>query len=219
MNVVVIANEKRGVGKTTVTVQLARALSRRHDVVVIDADRQGSTALCFGGSTDGRTSDTTAAQSFPALGSMRELEGRYHYVLVDTAPGVDCGAVLDAVMDAADFALVPMTPDPLAFAATVRTISRLIEPRGLHYSVLLNRIDPSNPRETDAWCGVLDSVYGIPRFEGCLRDYGAHLAAAGPEQARNSFRHDERARGAVADITAVGYELEAQFGPALAGPW
>jgi chromosome partitioning protein len=218
MNVVVIASEKVGVGKTTVTVQLARALSRRHNVLVIDADRQGSVA-CVGGSTDGRKFDTTPAQSFPALGSMRELEDRYHYVLVDTAAGADGGVVLDAVMDAADFALVPMTPDPLAFAPTLHTIGRLIEPRNLHYSVLLNRIDPSNPRETDAWCGVLDSVYGIPRFERCLRDYGSHLAAAGPGQTRNGFRHDERARGVVADITAVGYELEAQFDPALAGPW
>jgi len=43
MNVVAVANQKGGDGKTTATMQLGAALSRRHRVLVVDVDPQQST--------------------------------------------------------------------------------------------------------------------------------------------------------------------------------
>jgi chromosome partitioning protein len=91
MNVIVIANQKGDVGKTTIAMQLGAALSRRHDVLVIDADRQGSAAWCADRSRDSVPFDLAATQSLLALGRIRELAGRYHYVLVDTPSGVESG--------------------------------------------------------------------------------------------------------------------------------
>lgn len=219
MNVIVVANQKGGVGKTTVAMQLGAALSRRHRVLVVDTDRQGSVGWWADRSRHHLAFDLTATQSLLALGRIRELEGRYHYVLIDTAGGVEGGALMDTVMDAADFVLVPMTPDPLAFAPTLHTISRLIEPRMLRFSVLLNRIDPCIPHQAAGWCDLLDSVYGIPRFDHHLREYRAHADAPALGDVLTTLPDNRRTRGVIADVTTVGYELEAQFEPALAGRW
>jgi chromosome partitioning protein len=44
MRIIAVANQKGGVGKTTVPMHLGAALSLRHQVLVVDVDRQQSTA-------------------------------------------------------------------------------------------------------------------------------------------------------------------------------
>lgn len=43
MRIVAVANQKGGVGKTTVAMQVGAELSRRHRVLLVDVDRQQST--------------------------------------------------------------------------------------------------------------------------------------------------------------------------------
>lgn len=56
MKVVAVANQKGGVGKTTITLQLAATLSGQgHRVLVIDADPQGSATVASGIDTENLT--------------------------------------------------------------------------------------------------------------------------------------------------------------------
>lgn len=219
LRIVVVVNQKGGVGKTTTVMQLGAALSRRHRVLVVDTDRQASTRWWAERAPHPVPFDITSSQSLVLLGRLRDLDAQYDYVLVDTPGGADAGALVDTVLDAADFAIVPLTPEPLAVCPTLRTIGQHIEARGLRYAVLLNRIDMCVPGQLAAWRRLLDTEYGLPRFDACLRQYRSQAEAPAFGDLLTTLPDNRRTRGAIGDITTVARELEAQFAPALAGAW
>ncbi|GAA1468856.1 hypothetical protein GCM10017607_20100 [Microbacterium thalassium] len=219
MRIVAVANQKGGVGKTTVTMQLGATLSRRFRVLVVDVDPQQSTVWWAENVPDGLPFDFAGSQSPKALAGMRELEAEYDFVLVDTPGSLEDTPILETVLDAADFAVLPLTPEPLAVDPTMRTITRLIEPRGLRHGVLLNRIDPRVPKQLETWQGLLDTTFGVPRFGNHVRQYKVLTDAPVLGQLVTSTPDTRRTQGSILDITRVGYELSDQLSPAHAGRW
>ena len=147
MRIVAVANQKGGVGKTTVTMQVGAALSRRFRVLVVDVDPQQSTVWWADNARGWLPFDFAGNQSPKMLARLRELGVEYDFVLVDTPGSLEDTPILETVLDAADYAVVPLTPEPLAVEPTMRTITRLIEPRQLRHAVLLNRLDPRIPNQ------------------------------------------------------------------------
>ncbi|MFF2486272.1 ParA family protein [Microbacterium sp. NPDC058062] len=219
MHVIAIANQKGGVGKTTIAMQLGAALSRRHRVLVVDVDRQRSTVWWAENMRDTLPFDFAGDQNPRVLGRLRELQVEYDYILVDTPGSLEDTPVLETVLDAADTVVVPLIPEPLAVEPTMRTISRLIEPRGLRHAVLLNRIDARNPSQLRTWQDLLDTVWGVPRFDAYLRQYKAQADAPILGQLVTTVHDNRRTSGAIYDITRVGLEVAAQAAPALTGRW
>lgn len=218
MNVIAVANQKGGVGKTTVAMQLGAALARRHRVLVVDVDRQQSTVWWAENAQDRLPFDFAGSQHPNILGRLAELTD-YEFVLVDTPGSLEDTAVLETVLDAADFAVVPLTPEPLAVDPTLRTLTRLIEPRQLRHGVLLNRIDPRVPGQLGHWQRLLDVDFGVPRFAWHLRQYKAQAEAPVLGQLVSSTRHNRRTEGAICDITSIARELEQLLSPVRAGRW
>ncbi|MGW9345896.1 AAA family ATPase [Streptomyces albidoflavus] len=219
MRMVAIANQKGGVGKSTVAMQVGAELSRRHRVLVVDVDRQQSTVWWAENARDRLPFDFAGSQHPNMLSRLRDLRADYEFVLVDTPGSLEDAAVLETVLDAADFALVPVTPEPLAVDPTLRTLSRLIEPRRLRHGVLLNRVDPRVPHQLEAWQRLLDSELGVPRLEAHLRQYKVHAEAPVLGELVTSLRRNRRTEGTIADIAAIARELEQLLSPALAGAW
>ncbi|WP_409048657.1 ParA family protein [Microbacterium sp. HA-8] len=219
MKVIAIANQKGGVGKTTVTMQLGAALSRRHRVLVVDVDRQQSTVWWAENLHERLPFDFAGSQNPKALTGLRELRVEYDFVLVDTPGALDDTPVLESVLDAADYVVVPLTPEPLAVEPTMRTISRLIEPRRLRHAVLLNRIDARIPSQLHTWQDLLDTTWGVPRFDAYLRQYKTQSDAPILGQLVTNLRDNRRTAGTIADVTRVGIEMAAQAIPTLAGRW
>lgn len=219
MQVIAIANQKGGVGKTTVTMQLGATLSRRFRVLVVDVDPQQSSVWWADNALDGLPFDFAGSQSATSIAGLRELDVDYDFVLVDTPGRLEDTPILETALESADFAIIPMTPEPLAVEPTMRTISRLIEPRRVRHSVLLNRIDPRVPRQLDTWQALLDTTFGVPRFEAHLRQYKAHSEAPVLGQLITGGPDTRRTAGAILDVTRLGYELSDRFAPALAGRW
>ncbi|MDR7110871.1 chromosome partitioning protein [Microbacterium trichothecenolyticum] len=219
MVIVAVANQKGGVGKTTVAMQVGAELSRRHRVLVVDVDRQQSTVWWAENARDRLPFDFAGSQRPNMLSRLGDLRADYEFVLVDTPGSLEDTAVLETVLDAADYALVPVTPEPLAVDPTLRTLSRLIEPRHLRHGVLLNRIDPRVPHQLETWQRLLDSELGVPRLDSYLRQYKVHADAPVMGELVTSLRRNRRTEGTIADIACIARELEQLLSPALTGAW
>jgi len=124
--VIAILNQKGGVGKTTIAVHLATALSRQNlKVLLLDADPQGS-AL-----------DWSAARkdppAFPVAGlpkasihkELPALAVNYDYVVIDGPPRV-YDVARSAIM-ASDLVIVPVQPSPYDVWAAKEIIDLLEE--------------------------------------------------------------------------------------------
>ena len=109
--IVSVLNQKGGVGKTTLAVTIATALSQRGQrVLLVDADPQGS-ALDWSASRE--TSPLFAVMGFPKPILHRELsklaEG-YQAVIIDGPPRID-DLARSAIM-ASEIVLIPVQPSP-----------------------------------------------------------------------------------------------------------
>jgi chromosome partitioning protein len=126
MPVIVVANPKGGVGKTTLSTNLAGYLaSRGHAVMLGDVDRQQSSRTWLGLRPQGLPKIT--AWEVAAGDVVRPPKGTTHIVL-DTPAGLH-GKRLDEVMKLADKVLIPLQPSIFDIHATHEFITELLAHR------------------------------------------------------------------------------------------
>jgi chromosome partitioning protein len=178
MPVIVVANPKGGVGKTTLSTNLAGYLASRGRAVMLgDVDRQQSSRTWLGLRATGlpRISAWEVAQG----DVVRPPKGTTHIVL-DTPAGLH-GKRLDEVMKLADKVLIPLQPSIFDIHATHQFIDELLAHR--RSSKVQMAVVGMRTREgtisTDQLRTFLKSV-GVPLL-GFLRDTQnyIHLAAHG----------------------------------------
>lgn len=132
---IVFVNTKGGTGKTTSTICIATALAGMREVVVWDADIQGS-------STEWAEQAAAAGQPLPFdvdVVNMVKLKGNrkpaVDYVLVDTPPGHT--DVVDAAIAAADFVILPSSPAVIDLDRMLATATSI--PANIPYAALITR--------------------------------------------------------------------------------
>ena len=111
MPVIAVVNQKGGTGKTTISTNLACAFADRFQVLLLDADGQGS-ALDW---ADSRAQpllglEVRGVEPGRLLQDVRLRAPDYHWVIIDGPPGI-ARTTADAVR-AADLVLIPVKPGP-----------------------------------------------------------------------------------------------------------
>jgi chromosome partitioning protein len=210
----VIANQKGGVGKTTVTVNLAAVT---HDVLagdpdqspvlVVSTDPQASTVWWAERVGDALPFDFIQADQNPnELARLKTLT-QYQHVFVDTPGSLENQHLLEKALQQADDVIVPMPPEPLAFDPTARTVERVIKPRGLPYRVVINAWDPRDGHADLEQTQEYINARGWNLAKVVVRRYKLHTRASADGQVVTQYPKNRVAMEAREDFFRLALEL------------
>ena len=159
MKTIIIANQKGGSGKSTLTVHLAAASEAAGDgpAIISDTDPQGTAGDWFNqrkkaGLDTPRYAPLTLANAADKIAALDQAGASY--LFIDTAPSV--GAVNAELFALADLILVPLNPTPADLRALVKGLP-LIKGSGAPFSFILARVGP-NLRNNDGAAMALDAL-------------------------------------------------------------
>jgi chromosome partitioning protein len=204
MRVVVVTNQKGGAGKTTTTMNLAAILAERSRVLVVDIDPQQSTTS-WARAAGVRLPFDFAAETDPSnLVRLRMLP--YDTILIDTPGNLTDSGILSAVLDVADFAIVPTEPEVLCIQPMVRTIRTLIQPRAIPFRVLLSKVDFRVPGQSANARHLLEQLE-LPAFAGVIRRYKIHADAPIDGSVVTQYGGSRQRWKALEDYRLVATEL------------
>ncbi|BAY30368.1 cobyrinic acid a,c-diamide synthase [Tolypothrix tenuis PCC 7101] len=203
-NIIAILNGKGGVGKTTTAVNLAANFAQKYNVILIDADIQGSASWWFGRNQNGMGFDLSQETNPQLLGDLRKLTG-YDLVIVDTPPALHSEA-LATVVAIADYLVLPTPPAPMDLTVLIETVRKAVIPLGVPHRVLLTKVDPRSIGEAVEAQNTLTRL-GIPACKTFIRAYKAHERAALEGVAITQWR-GKHALEAQLDYRRVANELQ-----------
>jgi chromosome partitioning protein len=163
--IVTVGNVKGGVGKTTLAVNIAIALARTQEVLLVDGDEQG-TAAAF---TELRTAElgspgyTAVTLHGGAIRTqVRQLAPKYSHVVIDVG-GRDTGS-LRAALTISDVVLIPVKPRSFDLWGVDQTAVLVKEAReindGLRAIAVLNEADAQG-KDNEAALEALADVEGV----------------------------------------------------------
>jgi len=128
--IISLVNQKGGVGKTTIAVNLASCLSERgHQTLLVDADPQGSVLQWQSVSNDQRF-EIIHRPSATLLGDRKAMTKGHDHVVIDAPPAI--GEITKAVLALSDLAIIPIGPSPLDIWSSKETLALFAEARKRH---------------------------------------------------------------------------------------
>jgi chromosome partitioning protein len=185
---VVVTNLKGGVGKTTTAVYLAAvAAEKGHEVLLIDADRQASSAVWL----EERPIEGVTVIEAPSERTLAKAMSRHNGIaIIDTPPGDE--RLVQAAISSADAVVIPTRAGGVEYPRVAVTLGMIPSrtPRGV--LIASARLGTNDLEETIAWWksenvpvwGVIPERVGIAAgpearlYRDGLNEYDAVLRRA-----------------------------------------
>lgn len=214
--IISVLNEKGGVGKTTLSTALAHALVLRsgHDVLLVDADPQGSVLRW----AERRKMDLELPfriMGLPTKTLDRDLEpylSHHDHIVIDGPPRSD--EIAEACLRAADFVLIPCTPsyyDVWATEQTIALLARVRVARGYNAPsacMILNRVREGTLIEREVFT-ALQAFPDVPTMDTRMHERTIHQLVTRTGQ--TVFENDRRSLAAAEAEAAVNEVLERAY--------
>jgi chromosome partitioning protein len=174
MHVIVLASQKGGSGKTTLTGNLAIAaeLAGRGPAVLIDTDPQGSLAAWW----NVRKAEQPAFASATVADLKNKLDdleaAGYSLAFVDTPPAI--AQAISAVIARADLVLIPTRPSPHDLRAVGSTVA-LVQEQGKPFAFVVTQAKPNTRLTVQAMAALSAHGAVAPAIIHDRIDYAASM--------------------------------------------
>jgi chromosome partitioning protein len=211
---IAVVNQKGGVGKTTVAVNLSAELAESASTLLVDADPQASAA--------GWVSRAPQDRPYPArwqeITDAREIRivpslNGFEWVVIDGPPSLG-SPLMDAALAIADLAIIPVTPSVIDLmsmveATAVSVQKALAENPKLLFAVLINRRQPGTAMAQEVRSAL--EAEGIPVFNTEWSQSTAHVSAAAEGIPVSRYR-GWNWRAAYREVSALANEVREVLG-------
>jgi len=201
--IITISNQKGGVGKTTLSLNLAFELARQFHVLVIDADPQGS-ALDWAAVREQDIPFTVMGMARPILHKeIPKLADNYNFIIIDGPPRVS-DITRSAIM-ASHSVIIPVQPSPYDVWAAAETVDLVKEAQIVRESLKAFFVQNRVIKRTRISKDVMDALkeYEIPTLHSVIHNRIAFATCA----TKGLCVHEIYGQNGMDEIKALAHEV------------
>ncbi len=205
--IISFCNQKGGVGKTTLTINItsyiANRFKKKHKVLLIDADPQGS-VLQWQSITDSTLFDVIHSPDDTLHKGIKKLSKKYSHIIIDAPPGA--GDITLSILLSSEIVIIPVEPSALSIWSSSEIIDLINEAKKHNkklkgYLLISRKITGTTPGKE---AREALKTYGMPIFKTEISQRVAFVKALIEGKSVLEYK---KSSAAANEIKALGREI------------